>query len=486
MDISQKKIAKILSLLSKEEVGLFKDWLLSPYFVKPELQQINLALLELLLRAIDQEKSFEAVEAEISQKIFDGAPMAKGRVAKLFSQLGKFVYQFWASEKSKSSYQGGIEVARILRKRNATDLWDSQFKKISKEILKAGRTFDNAFYWEALQLDLEELAARRRATRSSIAPNVKVIMNRLNELYIHNGLYLGIQAFNVDRFIVSFGLEKELNVLNELISDIDHADINPGQFFMIKLYRLLLNAEELGVQDVSPLIAESLNLRQEYTKSMYTAMRGIIRNFLIHFYNKGDYTLEGEILKMYQDDFENSSLFYDSKIHVAAVNNISTFAIRQKEYSWLASFLTNVSTSILEENHQEFAIALNRAKLSFAKGEFENALDLLDFDVKDFYSKMNVRLIEIMALYELKSAQLDSKIDSHKIFIHRIPKSKVVQKFIEGHNNFILILININNPQNALSLQKLNIIESKLSKMTIVAEKGWLKSTIQRLIEKAS
>jgi len=138
MDIAQKKIAKILVLLTPDEVDLFNDWLRSPYFVKTDLQQVYIDLLDILLKAIQEEETYSFVENEVSKRIYDGATMAKGKVDKLFSQLGKYVYEFWATEKNKSSNQGGIEVAKILRKRKANDLWDSQFKKISKAILKKG------------------------------------------------------------------------------------------------------------------------------------------------------------------------------------------------------------------------------------------------------------------------------------------------------------------------------------------------------------
>jgi len=481
MEIAQKKIAKILSLLTKEEVKSLKKWLQSPYFVKTDLQPIYLNLLDILLKAIAAGESFDFVESQVSIECYDGANMAKGKVDKMFSQLGKYVYSFWASEKSKESNQGGIEIAKILRKRRARDLWESQFKKISKEVLKEGRTFDNAYYWEALQLELEELDARNKDPRSSIAPNVRAIINRLNDLYIHNGLYLGIQASNVDRFVVSIGLKDELKILKELIQDVDHNLINPGQSFLIKLYHLLLNVDQVKAENVTAIMPHSQSLREEYTKTLYVAIRTIIRNFLIHFYNQGDSSLEGDILKMYQVDFKNNAIFYNSKIHAATVNNISTLAIRQKKYDWLSLFLDGVSKSIFEVELQKFTIALNRAKLFFAQNEFERALDLLDFEVKDFFSKMNVRLIEIMVLYELKSPQLDSKIDAHKVFIHRVPESKVVKKFIDGHNNFIVILNNISSPQNALSLKKLNRIREKVLAMTLVAEKAWLISKIDQL-----
>jgi len=480
MEFGKKKVAKTLGLLSKKDVNKFEQFLCSPYYVKPDSKDHFLRLFQYLKVNLSKNPDFQCEEEALFDIVFPNTPFVLGKIDKTLSRLTAYLLQFIGLEKLKTTQSVEMATLSVLQQKGVNDLWLNQYKATKKKF-EQGRSKKQQDAFESFQLDMEWFRFQNQDPLKKNQQDYRVILDALDDLYQAYALEVGIQVLAYNKFIFPIELEGRFDSLKMMLSDESNLPKTGGDQIRRRVFHLLNNPESAQKENIEELVELLSTHRAEIFHSSYTNIRSIARNLSIHLYNLGDHTLERFIFNMYKDDVAEKNVFYDGKISAATVNNITTFALRQKEYDWLNDFLDKQQFNILETYIQPFTVALNRSKVLFFQGKYEKLLDTLKFEVKDVYLKVASRVLEVLTYYELKSDQLDYKIEAFKIFIYRLPKKKVSGKYIIGHNNFIDILKSICHPKTAFDEQRILKLKTKIIGTDLLAEKNWLLKKIEEL-----
>ena len=476
MDLQQKKITRIIRLLSKKEVKQFILYLKSPFFVKPDHQPGLLQLFELLIG-----KKIKAQdENELFALLFPDEIFIKGRIDKLFSQLTKLLHNFLGIQEIQKSENIALATAKVLRERQELGLWKGYFSKIRKQILAKDVPMLEQIFG-LLQLDLEEFHYSNLNPRKTSAQDYAKIINSLDTFYAFNMLVIGTQILGYNKFRLPEELENRFEHLNLFFPENSSTYTSQNQYILKKLFQLLRKQETVAKNNIQELLEFTESIKSELDHKIFLRTRSIARNFAIHLYNIGQQELEPFILSLYIEDEKNGAIFHEGKIQSSIVNNISTFALRQKKFKWLDEFLDRNNSKILESHLQAFIIALNKSKLLFFSGQYEEVKEQLNFDVTDFHLKTMARILEVMTYYELGSDQLPFKVEAFKVFVFRIPKKKIFQRFIMAHNNFVDILKSIIHPKTLHDKNRIEKLKNRIIETEVLAEKKWLLEKINQL-----
>jgi len=478
MDLADKKINRVVQLLSNMERKQFLKFLSSPYFVKTEHQTPLHKLYGLLTK---KSKSGLDSEALLFEFLYPGEEFIAGRIDKLFSQFIKLLHRFLGIQEIEKSEQVAIAAARVLRERKELDLWKGHFSKIRKKVLRQKYNVKEQGF-ELLKLDLEQFNYDNLSPRSTSRESFLQIMDAFDRFYISNALDISIQILAYNKFSFPIEIESRFEGLKFLLAQQTAYNLSENDNVFKKIFYLLIDNSNISKKDIEELLLYLDQQKSELDNEVFIHARAIARNLANHLYNEGQKDLEPFILSLYQKEIQNGYIFHNGKIQSGIVNNISTFAIRQKQFEWLDSFLTNYKTAILETELQSFIIALNRSKMHFFNGRYDEVLSHLEFDVTNINLKTIARTLEIMTYYELNSDQLSYKIEAFKIFIFRIPDTKASFLFITGHKNFIDILRSIHHPRTKFDLKRIEKLRQRISETEILAEKAWLLEKIDQLV----
>lgn len=107
-----------------------------------------------------------------------------------------------------------------------------------------------------------------------------------------------------------------------------------------------------------------------------------------------------DALNLYRLGIDNQLLVQNRHVSTFTFNNIMGIALRLGEINFAANFLDNFSSYLSSRSAPEI-IALNRARLSYAEGDLDSALLLLQqADYRDNIHLMNARSLLIRIYYE--------------------------------------------------------------------------------------
>ena len=473
MDFSNRKIWKCLQLLDKQNLNRFEKFLLSPFFVSKELKNNLISVFKLLEEYLIQIKDHDIPEEKLALAISNTSSLDQGKLEKILSQLNQFLFQFIGIEKIMSTNLPEIKTAAYLRESGAKNLWKSQLRKTT---LAVEQTNSNSFQnlIELLSLENEKFNSALEVPKEIKEKEYKMIIDAYNDFYIFNMLQLGVQVYSHNKFTFPVDLHSNFESLQNLIEKEKFENLNPEKQVLVAVFRLLTEKDTNNLSNLKPILSFLDKFDSEISRKTKVNIHTIIKNFAIQLYNLGDLSVGKFIFDLYKKGIKNDLLFYESKIQVASIFNIAHCAINEGEFSWLESFMTDIEDKILEQQFKDFTIALIKAKILFAKKSFEPALETLNFNVVNPSLKGYARILEIKALYELKSVQLEYKLEAFKIFMHRIKKGNVTPIFQKGHNNFIGILRSINHPKTEFSLKRVEKIMKRINETEILAERNWL------------
>ena len=480
MDFKRKKISKALSLLSSHDISRFRLYLSSPFFVKSDAQPVFILLFDRLCEHVHDKASKDLDLPTLYKELYPQDRFVQGKIEKLITKLTSYLLQYLGVEEALKTNGIDLETLKALRLRGVADLWSSHYRSVEKTLeQQKNKSLNDGL--ESFRLDLEKFRLQNKDPLKKDRQNYAFILNALDNLYRTYGLEIGIQVLAYNKFIFPIELEERFKALKMILLKNTSRPDSSGEVINVEVFRLLSESKSASREKIEEFLALIESHKKDIPASTYTSNRSIARNLAIHLYNTGDRSMEAFIFNMYKEDADTNSVFHNNKISAATVNNITTFALRQRAFDWLETFLDKVENIILEKYIESFTLSLNRAKILFYRGRYEEVLGTLEFDVQDVFLKINSRLLELMTHFELRSDQLNYKIEAFKIFIYRLPESKASANFIAGNNNFIDILKSICHPKTAYDASRIQKIKAKILHTDLLAEKDWLLEKMQAL-----
>ena len=480
MKFNKQKVTDILTQLNAAEHRRLSAFLDSPFHVKPRDKVVYEKILKAITKNKFQTKGTLDVEKIWFNYLYPDKDFIVGKVEKKMSQFAEVLLKFLGYEEISQTYNLELAGLKALRTKGLSKIYSKEIKKVKRKILQHKHEWIDGSLAK-FELDLEECRYLNADPAVINQLSYNAVYKELDNLYVHYFIYLGLRNLNYNNFIQPKAIKSKFEKLLFMLNKRDSVQLSKTQCFEEDLIRILMSASLIDNKKIEALSNQLEQIKNELNSETYKNYRTLIRSFTLAQHNSGDTSLGPFIFQLYKQEVENKSIFFENKIPSAIVNNIFIFGLREKKIQWLTEFLNSIEDKILEPNLNGFTIALNRAKLLFAQKRFVEVLDVLIFEVKNFYFKVHARILELMTYYELNDDQLPYKIDAYKIFIYRLPKSKIGKDFITGHNNFIRILRSICHTNTIYDLSRIKRLKSKIIATKILAEKQWLLEKVNLL-----
>jgi hypothetical protein len=153
-----------------------------------------------------------------------------------------------------------------------------------------------------------------------------------------------------------------------------------------------------------------------------------LHSFCTILIDKGHLEFVNVLHSLYKRNLEKGVLFNDGRLSANAYLNLVQIAIRAKEVAWAIQFATEYKTYIAGGDDTNFFYHYSLASCLFAKGQHDEALDLLTENAPSPYYHLMVRRLELKIYYELDHELLPYKIDAFRKYLERTaPKSVAAQ-----------------------------------------------------------
>ena len=146
-------------------------------------------------------------------------------------------------------------------------------------------------------------------------------------------------------------------------------------------------------------------------------------NYCIRRSNTGEEAFIAEALALYRQSLEKGYLLQDGVMPESAFGNISSLAIRLKEYEW-AEYFTEHYYQRLPPAFRQTLYLLNLGKLHYAQGKTTQALrHLAQVEAKAPFLYLGAKVIQLKIFYETGELDaLDSLLSSLKTYLQRYKK----------------------------------------------------------------
>ncbi len=479
--MNNSRLLKIFNALEHTEITLFTEFVRAKFYDDKKPEEL-IKLLDLLLKQYRKPSHPDLSKKNIYQQLYGpDKEWIPGKLDKLMSRFLKVMYQFISLYLNEQPFNYYQSICNFLQKRNLKPIFDRVFNKWSKEVEKH-QFADSGFFYE--RFILKELLVRQQAI--VITPNIDLtlphMLENFDQYYFLTKLQYACQLMAINIFNHPVEVKnslKSLEYLDQLI-ELPHLQI-PIIKVYYKAFKMLNSEENFRTENFerfkSLLFEYDDQLSIEQQKSLHT----LIRNYAILQYHNGSEKYLRIAFDIYKNHLKKGFLYYKNEILTQPFLNIVTFGLRLKEFDWIYHFIQNHKNKIASSEPNNRIYHFNLAKYYLYTKEYDKALEYLPNHFDGLYYKIETKRLELIIYQETDSEILDAKIDAFKIFIYRIPKSKITQKQKKANNNFIHLLKQIRHPKTAVSPSRIEKLKSKLLQMNHIADKQWLLGCLERI-----
>jgi len=410
----------------------------------------------------------------IYKTIYPKAKWVSGKFDKLMVRLLKVTYRFISIQFSQEYQNPIIAICSFLQDRSLQPVLDRVLKSWKKEQKQQTR-IDSKILYE--RFVLTEFLATGQA--EIINPKIKLelpemILN-LDQYYVCTKLKYACQLLAINTFVLPVdtkGSLKSFGNIDEMVN-LPHLQL-PIIKVYYQAYKLLTSDAEVET-DYFDEFEKALDLYHEsLPDDLQKVLTTLIRNYAIRQYHKGQKGYLKKAFDLYRDHISKGFLYYENTIRAQPFRNLVTFGLRLGEADWVYKFILEHEHRISGSKHPELVFNFNLALYYFHIKNYKKSLDLLPDYFDDTYFKVSSKRLELMIYSETNSQILDAKIDAFKVFIFRIPKSKITDKYKLANNNFIDMLKQIRHPKTVFNAARIQKLKSKMEQMDFLSEKDWL------------
>lgn len=457
------KLLDLYRVLDKAERRAFKKWLYSPLHNEHEgVQQI--------FHFLDTRHGWTATTLQRSrlwEALYPGAPYDDGRLRYLLSLSLEVLTDF-------VGYHTATQ--HLLGWQNHTVQYLAQHKlhKLAKkEIQKAQRLAQNhypsaeryfhQFELEQWQFELEGTQERTRST------NIDAIAQDAALFFMQTTLrYACIASSQHTIKNTAYHLPMLEAVLTQVQTHYADYQAHPLLLFYYHAYYTLLGAAEHYEQ--------LLDFRQKAGSWMrYADRRELLligTNYCIRQINSGQLDFARSAWEWYKMGLEEDLLLDNGSLSLFSYTNIVAIGINVGELQWVEQFITAYAP-YLPEQHQDHYRSYNSAKLYFAKGKLDTAIQHLhQYEYTDLLLNLEAKVLLIKIYYQADYWEaLEALLDSFRIYLGR--KTKVLTPSRKANYQNIIRFTKqlVNLAPNAAGRQKLR---GAIEAAHPLSEKTWL------------
>jgi hypothetical protein len=162
--------------------------------------------------------------------------------------------------------------------------------------------------------------------------------------------------------------------------------------------------------------------------------------------------------------------------------NIGITAISLKEFEWVEKFIAEYKDKVSPDNY-EVVVNFVNARLSFAKGKFDETLKYLNKikTIKHIQYKMPVKDLTLMTYYELSMlSQVFYQVDSYRHFL-RNNKEYFADVRFDRVSNFLKAFTRLAKVREKNNRSELLKLKDDVESSTNIMEKSWILQKINEI-----
>jgi hypothetical protein len=472
-------LVETLKLLAAEDLDEFMLFLKSEFNNRSKLRVELLRLfgyLQPLYPHFDTTMTHKEVLYPIA---FPGTPVYAGKIEKLIGELYKLLKDFllWKHyQDQEGQFNRALDWVKVIRSLNDSVNYESSLAQVEKSVFEK-KEESPILYFQKFLLEYErhEWMSQINRGRNDLNLN-KALMSlytfyEIYKLEFLNQLYLQqkLTQFEVSEIIVNYidtGVESGIDKNTVVIADISS-----------KIYELL-KKEQPNQADFEYLLDNLRKQEQVLAPATLKSYFAHLRNICTILINTGHTELQTVQLYLYKDNLSRGYLYFEGKLHITTLANVTRIAIRSGEVDWALDCVESHKNKLFGDVDTHEYYLVNKANCLFEKKEYEQVLDHLPNSSPNISYHLIARRLELMCYYELKSELLFSKMEAFKVYIWRVSEKILSDAVRDANKNFINLLIQlVSIPTNDQS--KRERLEKRILEKKRVAEIRWLLAKVR-------
>jgi len=465
----QSKLVKLFLSLDKKEKRLLKKWVNSPIHNqhKDVIQLFDFLFTRYSYnsKTLDKKRAWKYI---YPNKKFDDL-----RIRHVMSFSLKTLEDFVRYNQSKNNkFSQQKKLTEVFRDKKLIKYAHRTLQKAENGLRKQSpkdETYHfNQYQLEALKFDIEGTQNRTRAT------NISDITHQASLFFMITTLRYAYMALSQQSIKKT---DYKIPLLESVLVQVRENDYNNHPILMIYYhgYQTLNTPEDASHYDqLNHYLDQS---SEELGEKEQRAVLLMSLNYAIKQMNKGNKCYVQEALRLYKKGLAENLLIENNKMSHFAYKNIVSLGIIQKEYDWLDYFIHTYAEK-LDKKHRENYRDYSFARLVFARGDFDKAMQLLiQADYDDILLNIGAKVMLLKLYYQQEYWEaLEALTESFRIFLNR---KKELSYHKTHYTNLISLVKKLMNlaEYNKSELAK---IEEQAKNTHPLAEKEWLLAQVEQ------
>ncbi len=410
--MKESRLISILSNLSPIERRSLGKFLRSPYFNK----RVDLIkLFEYLVTQITREK--DLAKESIFKAVFPNRKFDDTNLRLLMSYLVKLVERFLVVESidTDPSFQKK-QLMVDFRKRGLQKLYQKARKQVS-EINDASQLRHSNYYETRYEVLMESFHDDAVQQLKETFP-LQEFADQLDITFIIKKLQQTCLLLN-QRSVVK--TEVEIGMLDEVLCHIkEKKELLSITTVATYYYGYLTLIEQVDKSHFFEFKKLVLKNPEKFLSEQLQELHLLAINYCIRKLNGGDHSFFVELLDLYKEGLRTETLLQGKRLSRFTYHNIVATAIKSDELDWASDFVTEYKP-LLDKKFRESSFSYNLARLSYAKGDYETAIPLLQkANYRDVLLNLAAKTLALKIYYEKDEIEvLQSHIEAMKSYIRR-------------------------------------------------------------------
>ena len=473
--MQDSKLHLLLSRFSIYELNRLHKFIRSPYHNDDE---VIVRLYDYLLLYYKSGTSALPDKDKIWKKIYPQQPFTNLRFARLLSDLFKKTESFLAIEKLR---QKPVEENTLILEtynelrlgKHFTEPYLAAMSKLSRQSAR-----DSDYHYHSFRLNAQQHAFLENKKERATEKNIIQTMESLDHFYLINKLRYCAAVLHYKHFL---SVRDETILLGEILDYLQkHATSSAAVSVYHHIILTLTEADnEMHFAGLKRLLAEQsavLELATQLDALDYAL------NYCIRKINSGKVNYQDEVLSLYKYALDRELLYDKGILSPWDYKNITTIALRSKDYKWAAAFIEKYKSK-LPKAEQSNAYIFNQARYYFAVKKYDKVLELLQgVEYSDVFYLLDSKTTLMKTYYELGEYHpLQSLKESFRILLRR--KKLISEQNQANYGNFARFVMKLYRA-DVKDQAKLDTLRKEIESTGNTADRGWILEKLYELCPK--
>lgn len=413
--MTDNKLTKLLSTLTRKELTRFKEFVRSPYFNKHKDVRALIQYFDQIYPKFDERHCHRS---RIFKKIYPGEVHDQAKLAVVFTYAQRLLEEFLVIEQVKDdNYLKNSTLLKGLRQKKQFKLYESKLEKTKKN-LQSYPIRDSSYHQKEYQLAVEAdyfyTTIRRKGRDQSLDQQLRSLDHYYLAEKLKSAVEVQIRRKILKQEYINPMMKPVLGAMQEyhqLYEEVPAIDLYYRIFLMI-------------TNDATDYYFNALKTLQAkerfFPKKELATIYNYFQNYCIAQINNNNAAFLKEIFLLYQLQLQQELIFEDGFLSDLHYKNIVTTGIRLQELEWVRTFIEHYRSALRPEV-RENAYSFNLASYYHAVGKYDEVLALLqEVTYSDFRYNLGAKALLLRTYYEQGSFEtLYSLVDSFLQFLHR-------------------------------------------------------------------